>query len=416
MTADIVTMPLSFSKLAERIRAAFTRTEHGKQEWIEGTLELAVALAEARERFPNDQQFSYWLVDNDLECIGHQHRAALINMASDLVTARIVLEETKRTSWRYIWEEEMKARFTYVGKPQQPTTENPNPAESAAEAAPSETANPEKQESARPERRKLPHRALRGRERSAEVIAVYRANKTRSELNCYLKGHKNVAPQIWSLILTALDAGFLTPTEIEFQALTMRILFPTGNQQYCGRFNLTKTNDRREVAERIMPAALAHRDEVIADPQRLESIVAEHYRQKDEAAQQAAQQKRMDKAMAAMEPGQQRVVMYGQLMWPRLDDRNGVYNYDQLRAAIWYAQDTLRWMETTSIAKGPKGHAILLRLSVKWFQQFADQVSPVTDTVYRRVFSLVHQIAGYLEQNPTGECIVPLSPKAGEKW
>jgi hypothetical protein len=37
------------SVLADRIRTAYERTERGRHEWIEGTLELAAALAEARE-------------------------------------------------------------------------------------------------------------------------------------------------------------------------------------------------------------------------------------------------------------------------------------------------------------------------------------------------------------------------------
>lgn len=45
MTADVITLP---NVLAQRIRGAYERTEHGRQEWIEGTLELAAALAEAR--------------------------------------------------------------------------------------------------------------------------------------------------------------------------------------------------------------------------------------------------------------------------------------------------------------------------------------------------------------------------------
>jgi hypothetical protein len=53
-----------------------------------------------------------------------QSRAALISMADDLAATRRVLEETKRLSWRYIWEEEMKPWLTQAGKPTLPP---PNP-------------------------------------------------------------------------------------------------------------------------------------------------------------------------------------------------------------------------------------------------------------------------------------------------
>lgn len=64
-----------------------------RQEWIEGTLELAAALAEARERFKSNTEFSHWLVDAGLDHITPDDRAALINMAADIDLALIVLQE-----------------------------------------------------------------------------------------------------------------------------------------------------------------------------------------------------------------------------------------------------------------------------------------------------------------------------------
>jgi hypothetical protein len=55
-------------------------------------------------------------------------------MAADLSAARGVLEETKRTSWQYIWNEEMKSWFTRLSKPHARTKiiENPVPAPAIA--------------------------------------------------------------------------------------------------------------------------------------------------------------------------------------------------------------------------------------------------------------------------------------------
>jgi hypothetical protein len=39
--------------IAERIRSAWARTEHGREEWIAGTLDLIDALAEGRAAFPS---------------------------------------------------------------------------------------------------------------------------------------------------------------------------------------------------------------------------------------------------------------------------------------------------------------------------------------------------------------------------
>jgi hypothetical protein len=64
--------------------------------------------------------------------------AALINMADNIELARVILNETQRLSWRHIWEEEMKDRFTHVGKPE-PEPEN---AQNAVPSAPDQLNSP----------------------------------------------------------------------------------------------------------------------------------------------------------------------------------------------------------------------------------------------------------------------------------
>jgi hypothetical protein len=105
--------------LAARHRAAWDRTQAGRQEWIEGTLELAAVLAEERKLLPADQDFSHWLERNGLAEINDHDRAALIGMAGDLVAARTMLEQTQRTSWQHIWANERPARVAHVSNPQQ---------------------------------------------------------------------------------------------------------------------------------------------------------------------------------------------------------------------------------------------------------------------------------------------------------
>ena len=36
-------------------------------------------------------------------------------------------------------------------------------------------------------------------------------------------------------------------------------------------------------------------------------------------------------------------MMFGQTVWPRLDIRQGDYDYDQVRAAIWTFRDYESW-------------------------------------------------------------------------
>ena len=98
-------------QIGQRIDAGYKRTQRGRQEWSEGTLELASALAEARDQFRSNEAFSTWLSESGRDSIGHQDRAALIKMASaDAIEAtRSVLAETQRTSWRLYGRREIRA-------------------------------------------------------------------------------------------------------------------------------------------------------------------------------------------------------------------------------------------------------------------------------------------------------------------
>lgn len=100
--------------LVARHRAAWNKTQHGRQEWIEGTLELAAVLAEEKKLIPATQDFSRWLERNGLAKIDKNVRAALIAMARDLTVTRAALEKTERSNWRHIWEKEMQPSVSHV--------------------------------------------------------------------------------------------------------------------------------------------------------------------------------------------------------------------------------------------------------------------------------------------------------------
>jgi hypothetical protein len=254
---NVINLPTPMDVLANRIRAAYKRATHSREEWIEGTLELAAALAEARGRFPADRQFSHWLVDADLQDISHQDRAALIAMAADPPTARQVLEETKRSSWQLVWEREMKSRFTSASKP---TGNQAAAEETTGEPAP-----------------------LRGRLakvfRGCDISAAYTHHNTRGVIGAALTAEDEVAAtEVRDLILKSIDVGFITQTPLQFERLSLRVLFPSAPKHgYCYRFDLMNKADREQVISRIMPAALANRDKVIAAPDQLESIVEQHW-------------------------------------------------------------------------------------------------------------------------------------------
>jgi hypothetical protein len=64
-------------------------------------------------------------VDEGLDHIDKNARAALINMAKNLPLARIILTETQYTKWRTIWEEEMAERFSRASIPEPETRPEP---------------------------------------------------------------------------------------------------------------------------------------------------------------------------------------------------------------------------------------------------------------------------------------------------
>jgi|HubBroStandDraft_6_1064221.scaffolds.fasta_scaffold118412_2 hypothetical protein len=97
-------LELPGDQMVGRIRAAYDRTQQGQREWVAGTLELAALLAEARERFPANREFHYWL-SAKCEFLTPDNRAALIGLGQNIELARRTLMQTQSFSWRLIWRE-----------------------------------------------------------------------------------------------------------------------------------------------------------------------------------------------------------------------------------------------------------------------------------------------------------------------
>jgi hypothetical protein len=85
--------------LAARHRAAWDKTQHGRAEWIEGTLELAAVLAEERKAIPADQEYSRWLERHGLAELSKDDRYGLKAIAADPDAAKQVMESDKTISW-----------------------------------------------------------------------------------------------------------------------------------------------------------------------------------------------------------------------------------------------------------------------------------------------------------------------------
>jgi hypothetical protein len=391
--------------LAERYHAAYERCEHGAQEWIDGMLEIAAVLSEAREKFPADREFSHWLVDNGMDDFTPNDRAALINMGKQMQVLRdVLIEQREQVLPNTIWQKS-RARFQIDLKPDSSESESPLPPISAPTPVVSEkppVENTVKQSSvplpARSPFKKLP--------RGDEVYHIYRSSKSRGEIAkaAQLKG---VGKRMWQLILTCMDQGFLTPTDAEISVMTLRVLFPNSDRSYRDGFHLVSKPSLDHIENVLMPAAIANRERVIAEPHNLGSIVKEH--QEKQAA--IAKREKLKTEIKKLPSNEQEVTMYGVTLWP-INNRFGTYNYDQLSTAIWSFNDLDTWIQPN---QSPESRAICIRHSLRWNLAFLKRnYSDEEGLRMRKVYTLIGALATLMATNPDGECKSPPSPKIEE--
>lgn len=341
---NIVNLPTPMNVLADRIRGALARVQRGHIETIEGMLELAVALKEARDCFSDNRQFSIWLAENELdaEFIGHNNRAALINMAGDIALARIVLAETRRTSPELIWREEMQPRLTSACKNELSSTSPPETPEIAPNSpAESQPPVPETTES-KPDDHKLGAAELR-RSRSPLsklpnadlVLAHVLSGDTRGTLGKVASTKKGRA--LWNLLIECIDNGaFGPPSNASIVTPNLRILFPwmQPKDRWVSGFDLTKPNDIQKVREFILPVVLVTEDRSALAINTIRREVERRQLQKDEQVrQELAHQRHQQKVAAGLPDGQEEVIAYGTPLWP--SERS--YSYEELVHACWFA-------------------------------------------------------------------------------
>lgn len=105
--------------IKRRIMEAHIRLVKGGSEWVESSLEIAIALREARDAVPSDVSFSGWLKQNNLTYYCAPDRAALIGLAGNIELARTILAESESRSYQLIWRTN-KDRFYSDIKPPSP--------------------------------------------------------------------------------------------------------------------------------------------------------------------------------------------------------------------------------------------------------------------------------------------------------
>lgn len=393
----VVLFAETLPRIAERIRAAYDRTQHGRQEWIEGTLELAVALADGRERFPADRQFSIWLAENDLDVISHDSRAALLNMAVVPNILRDVLTEQEAelepiTVWR-----KTQHRFRQPSKPEIHT----EIIQSAPITVPVEPEQPvlsdaDAKSEVRVEVIKRNH-PFYGLERANEIAAIYRHNKTRAAIGFHAKKHR----AIWPMILKMVDAGILTPTDGIRDQPNLGILFPDAPLTFRQSFDLSKPKELLAVKEQVIPAVMENRQAIIAAPDKIDEIIKSHMRQLYEAADAERRAKKVEAAKANLNPTETEVIMFGRRFWPIIDlpHPDLSYSFEELRHAAWTFRE-LHKVSRLSSDSAPQSCGIRIRHIIKFLNGYLNS----------KVMYLLNDMSRALQENAEGEEKLPDMP------
>jgi hypothetical protein len=210
--------------LAERIRTAYDRMERAANDFVDATMELAVALKMGRDEFPSDIAFGHWLIDEGLEMDRNQ-RTALIHMAEHADLARQVLSSTRSRYHRQIWEGEIVPLISCSREISTAPTDQqvPRPCEETLDKKADSVESPKTKESkadqkepkvSERERKMSPLAALH----PAAYEALNDARQLRTTFNKYCQFAKTVHKKSWMQYLDGLaiairDKGLRVPPQ-----------------------------------------------------------------------------------------------------------------------------------------------------------------------------------------------------------
>jgi hypothetical protein len=358
----------------------FQTTIESRRGWCETGFDLAMGLAQGRERFDDNQSFGRWLDETELRELNKNDRAALINMAAHPAKLRRVLEETTRFSWRYIWEEDMRpfvdapdseSRLPHVGNTPEPESSSPEVAESGPQS------NKTKQTA-----KGMP-KNFRNRPRADLVASIYGA-KARWAIGKVLS-KRSVANKAWGILLQAIDAGFVTAENApNTDVPSARLLF-AGAPVAMSRYKLDHPKDVETLCE-MMPLAIAQRDAILAAPAQMETIIRDHRRQ-------IVTETKLATAKDSMPASENEVVMFGRHFWPRVTD-DFVYEYRHLQTAVFFFEDIRRPLDEKH---GQESVPNVIRHTNKWLLHFAQTMNQRESQI---VHGLVVELSRAMEKTP----------------
>lgn len=384
---------------------------------------MARGLLAARRKYPADIEFGRWFDASPYAEVvtNHSMRAALINIAEHEEIAAPFIRYTNLVSPVTIWQgvqELLDARTILlearpVSQPVKPPLQSQEPPEREIlpeTPADSEIAVPDEpaeDDGNKPHPAPLHHRhSFFGFPRGDELATVFLGGRTRQTILAAMRLPGGT--RIWKLILLAYDGGLIPVNRRSIKSPNLALLCPVLPLRFAKRFDLTKSRDRGR-AEELLPQLIALKDQILANPGQIETLlVLEERRARAETAQS-----RVEAAVATLPPGECEIVMFGQRLWPRLNNRQGEYSFRQICAAIWFFSDFDRWSRLNP-DNSVGSRAVRVRLAVKWFIEFSmleDQQNRI-----RPVLSLVQWLSRLLEDAPEAICQPPPYPNREGEW
>jgi hypothetical protein len=242
-----------------------------------------------------------------------------------------------------------------------------------------------------------------GRQRAAEVYAIYTNAKTRHHVGTVLK--QRGGADLWPLILDAIDGGVLAQTDLythHRSPASLRLLFPwmPPNNRYALEFDLANPRHRQMIRDDVLPIAIANKKAIMANPDLLERLVYDERQRRKNAVLN-------EKALASLKPDEAHVIMFGTRLWPQLDTKGGAYAYDQVVTAVCWFRHL-----NDCMTGDPHSRAIQIRQSTRWIADFVNRHVKDADLRWKlkQVFQLVHSASVALENSPSAECRVPPYP------
>ena len=435
---NVINMPTPLTVLADKLRAAYAREKTTRAAWIDAMLDVANLLVEARDRFQSNQDFSVWLMTNDLDEYGKNDRAALINIGREARLARMVMEEGQSDSVRLIWEEMQKriawaaertelVRVPNAGNTPSKGTPSESPAVSAAkveiEPEPdpeSETATIEVAQPIDPPAEELPvgrgiiKRALVDTPHAA-LLAEYFTHRNAQGALARLFKTRGQGADLRDLVVESIRGGFFgppteyTPRHDETQP-NLRLVLPwMKNRSFCSRFNLLRPSERAELREIMFP--LMQEDPQLKDPANEYLLVPLFERRRKSIEEERRRQLLAADAMAkvqraAAQPDSSAAtttvyIAYGTPLWPLpRDDIKALYTFAELEAACNFSRFLMGQLrEPDGRPAKPLSMKIIANHLIKYarplYPGFADAVSAFFDAYVA---------------NPEGESKMPRVP------